>query len=1111
MKNKIIITILIVISFFICLETSYASYKVLYTDGSLIKETNDYNDAKNTMLNSPSNTTKSTYITKNGAIVNARYALVENNDGNFNLYLNPYDNIAYTYINGNYGKEAAFIDYDPNTDRVKIKISGFAGWTNRHNVDIKLLTGGNSNTVTVFADYSIKIRTGPSLKSSHTGKYVNKGEIHHYSETKYADGYTWYHIDSGWFAAKDHTWAKPNSGSYVTRTYYIIGDVLAHYLYLKSDKTGIYYTYPIYLGRMPSHFERNVIYYSYDGTYFYKNIFDMLDDYREDSNNRSYNKDKPYYNYFMHLPVHNKTKHTAESFNQIIKEKGYWRNKTPGVVYNMPNGEFIPNVDRGGISLLFNMGHTIIQIQEETGVNAFDIFATAVHESAFGTSKIAFGKNNLFGYGAGDGNPYVLAHSYSSPEESIRAYANAISGKWINVDDYRYFGSSAGNKIMGSNVKYASDPYWGEKKSHAMYLRDLKLGQSEFNGKTLGIIKNYDTKIYHEPSRNSKVSVVIKNKYHKIKNAPFIVFDRQVNTEGVWYKVISDASLDQYGNFIQGFTSRDTSYGYIHENDIYVANNQPTIEANDIKLGINSEYNLLNNVKAYDVEDKDISNLVDIHSTNLENTKKPGIYYVTYKVHDYQDLYAYKTVKIEVFGNTDPYIEITNSNVSQFTNFDIKKHIEVKDYEGSIISDYEVNGIIDTKTIGQYTLELNVKGAYTTKQFTIKLNVIKNNIPVIKANDYTLKINNNFNPLEIASAHDVEDGEIEVKVINNKVKKDAPGKYEVTYQATDSVGQIATKTIIVTVTNKENKEIGMYFHHLKIINNKLNLMGYAYFEGINNTLMDNTKYTLIIQDITNPNIKYYKNVERIVKTTEMPFMIHNFNNIDHTYSWFNINIDVLDVPNGDYALYLQVENDYYSGISLIRNRSYKEQVSNYQESNKYINIYNDYRLNHGNLTFNIRDYELAKKSAGTEYNQFVYISNLSWNNNTLNIRGNAFSYGMDLSLNKNVTRKIIFENINTYQIYKYDLDNIASGDYYPQLPVTDNLGKDKAWFDKNINIDLEKGTYNMYIVTSSNITDISIVTDRKYRNFSHIDKEIDGKQYKFKTLISNANLQLIVE
>ena len=38
-----------------------------------------------------------------------------------------------------------------------------------------------------------------------------------------------------------------------------------------------------------------------------------------------------------------------------------------------------------------------------------------------------------------------------------------ISRGYSDPEDWRYFGGYLGNKGSGANVKYASDPFWGEK------------------------------------------------------------------------------------------------------------------------------------------------------------------------------------------------------------------------------------------------------------------------------------------------------------------------------------------------------------------------------------------------------------------------------------------------------------------------------------------------------------------------------------------------------------------------------------------------------------------------------------------------------------------------
>lgn len=55
--------------------------------------------------------------------------------------------------------------------------------------------------------------------------------------------------------------------------------------------------------------------------------------------------------------------------------------------------------------------------EELHGTNALYLLAHAIHESNWGKSKIARDKNNLFGIGANDGNPYQDAWTYENYEK----------------------------------------------------------------------------------------------------------------------------------------------------------------------------------------------------------------------------------------------------------------------------------------------------------------------------------------------------------------------------------------------------------------------------------------------------------------------------------------------------------------------------------------------------------------------------------------------------------------------------------------------------------------------------------------------------------------------
>ena len=76
-----------------------------------------------------------------------------------------------------------------------------------------------------------------------------------------------------------------------------------------------------------------------------------------------------------------------------------------------------------------------------------------------------------------------------------------------------------------------------------------------------------------------------------------------------------------------------------------------------------------------------------------------------------------------------------------------------------------------------------------------------NHVPVIYANDTTIKLGDAFNPLSIVTAYDEEDKDLtqSVEVVKNNVDTKKEGNYTVTYRVKDKNGATATKTITVTV------------------------------------------------------------------------------------------------------------------------------------------------------------------------------------------------------------------------------------------------------------------------------------------------------------------------
>ena len=108
---------------------------------------------------------------------------------------------------------------------------------------------------------------------------------------------------------------------------------------------------------------------------------------------------------------------------------------------------------------LAGSGQAFIDAERDTGVNALFLAALAVHESGWGRSSIARDKNNLFGWGAADSNPYGGAASFESMEAGILHVAECLRDLYLTPGG-RYY---SGETLPDINKYYATDPGWAGK------------------------------------------------------------------------------------------------------------------------------------------------------------------------------------------------------------------------------------------------------------------------------------------------------------------------------------------------------------------------------------------------------------------------------------------------------------------------------------------------------------------------------------------------------------------------------------------------------------------------------------------------------------------------
>lgn len=317
------------------------------------------------------------------------------------------------------------------------------------------------------------------------------------------------------------------------------GKLLHH---IVQDMTTPGYATSLNNGPAPSYLEPGVTYYSYDGHYFYKDYGVMVTDYRKDQRSQSVNPQEPYYNYFQYLPMRSQSSYTGMEVNKMLDG-------------TLKEG-----------SKMKDTGELFVSNQNTYGVNALLMTGIAANESNWGKSSISQKKNNLFGLNATDKAPGANANQYESVADCIEDFANGWMSKgYLYPKDYRYNGGFLGNKASGLNVKYASDPYWGEKAANIVWRLDHAMGEKDAGKYTLAVKEivpkeHVSVNVRKEPSASSTLL------YKTGKAANYVVLVRNQEAKDGFYEIQSDGVLDEKREGVvksSGNYSFEQMYGYM--------------------------------------------------------------------------------------------------------------------------------------------------------------------------------------------------------------------------------------------------------------------------------------------------------------------------------------------------------------------------------------------------------------------------------------------------------------------------------------------------------------------------------------------------------------------
>lgn len=129
-----------------------------------------------------------------------------------------------------------------------------------------------------------------------------------------------------------------------------------------------------------------------------------------------------------------------------------------------------------------NLSETFYNMEQKYGINGVFLASVGIHESGWGTSKIATDKNNLFGYMAYDRNPYTFSADFETYEECVETLAKVFCKYYLYPSGTPiYEGETAkgsyynGATITGVNTRYASDKEWCNKVYNKMFYLYSKL------------------------------------------------------------------------------------------------------------------------------------------------------------------------------------------------------------------------------------------------------------------------------------------------------------------------------------------------------------------------------------------------------------------------------------------------------------------------------------------------------------------------------------------------------------------------------------------------------------------------------------------------------------
>lgn len=294
-----------------------------------------------------------------------------------------------------------------------------------------------------------------------------------------------------------------------------------------------------------------------------------------------------------------------------------------------------------------------------------------------------------------------------------------------------------------------------------------------------------------------------------------------------------------------------------------LSNEKPVISgASDIVVDINNPFDKMAGVSAFDKEDKDLTEKIEVKGE--VDVKHKGTYTLVYSVKDSDDNVTKVTRKVTVVSNKPPVIHagggaysdggssakpgissgiinlgggssnptgsanpVAPSNptspgnpgapasglgditIDEGSNFDAMEGVVVTDDNDASLS-VSVAGNVNTAKPGTYTLVYTVSDSDgNVTKVTRKVTVRSNRAPVISwTKDVELRVNEDFDLLhDVTVADDNDQNLISKVVVDGVLDTTRPGTYRITYSVKDSDNNVTKKTRVIIVRDNRAPKI----------------------------------------------------------------------------------------------------------------------------------------------------------------------------------------------------------------------------------------------------------------------------------------------------------------